>query len=426
MAEATHPVVVPRETVNDDFVIFLGWLVSDRSFVRAGQPIAEIETSKAAIELMAERDGYLLQSAIVNEQVAVGASLGSIFKERPSDVAQAVPKTQAQAQAPHGGQKLSKKAQELIAQHGLDVALFAGKSLVREQDVRALIETGTAVSPVPPGPNIPARGTRRGLARIATTAPLSPTKRTEIRYLAEANSEALVSAITVIVRTRGLDEQIRVAQTTRRMSYLDFVIAAVARHLPTFRELNAFYSAAGINYYAEVNVGTAFNLGKGLLVPVIRNANQLSPEDISRIGSEYAMKYLRGELTESDLSGGTFTVTDLSSAGAYGVLPLMNRDQAAILAMGHDPDRQTIALTLAFDHRVSDGLQATEFLHQVKGTLEGDIAQQEVVKKLSCGNCFITLDRLAATRVTSFLMQVVNVDGERSYLCQVCLAGWNG
>jgi len=420
-----HPIIVPRENVNDDAVIFVRWLVPDHAPVKAGDSIAEIETSKAVVVLEAEGAGYLVQTARANDEIPVGGELGFVAVELTESAASV--RIEPVATALAQGQTFSKRAQALIEQHGIDRALFVGKSLVRELDVVPFI--GQPPKPVAQRAGSErSEGPRRGRAKVAESVALTPTKRTEIRYLKEGTGDALLSAVTVLVRTTGLDARIAEAAQARRMSYLDFVIAAAARELRVHRELNAFLSEDHIHYYSDVNVGVAFNLGKGLMVPVITEADRKSADEISRQNADLAMCYLRGELTERHLVGGTFTVTDLSGAGAFQVLPLINREQSAILAMGHDHESLPgiMSLTLSFDHRVSEGLQATEFLRGIKGAIEEEApASHTVSPTLACSNCFVTLERLERDGMATFLVPIVRRDGSQGYCCRMCLAGWN-
>ena len=406
MAE-THLVVVPRETVNDDFVVLLRWLVPDRSPVKAGDAVAEIETSKAAVMIEAEHDGYLLQTAKALDRIEVGAELGSIVAELPA----ATPTVSTTALAATGEAvptTFSKRAEELIRERGLDRALFRDKPLVREQDVLELLAARDAVS----------SNLRRGRAAIAESIALSPHKRTEVRYLSQVNASGLVSAVTRLVPTEGIDLQIEAAASERRMSYLDFVLPAAARALSQHRELNAYFADEQIHYYSETNIGVAFNLGQGLLVPVLRSAAEKSPQEVSRWMGEVSMKYIRKELTEQDLSGGTFTITDLGGAGAFQVMPLVNREQSAILAMGKGDGH--LVLTLAFDHRVSEGQQAAELL----SAIADEICEAPRAEEQACTNCLRTLGDLE--RLRAFLLPIASRQRGDRYVCSICLMGWNG
>lgn len=510
MSEA-WPIVVPRDTVNDDFVVFVRWLLPEGSPVQRGVPVAEIETSKAVVEIEAEHDGYLVHGANVLDQVAVGAEVGAVAKRlgaatRPAGAgaanagasghagvsADAGPQgrashavglqgngshrnrptgtaTSAMVEAvlsgPAPAERIySRRARELLAQRPVDEGLFGGRVFIREQDVLAALEPQRGVLPeaMPVGradsggaADFPGRGAAslgrggqaapspsarsesapaRGRAPVRDTVPLSPSKRTEVRYLS-AGPNTLLSAITVLVPTAGLDAQIAERAAIRRMGYLEFVIAAAAQALKSYPELNAFLADDAIHYYGEINVGVAMNMGQGLMVPVIPRADEQSPEDISKLTAELAMRYLRRELAEADLVRGTFTVTDLSGAGAFHVLPLVNRDQSAILAMGQDGQRPaTLSLTLSFDHRVTDGQQASQFLQELKENLEAGAPPFETAppeppaptaQDTACGNCLVTLERLESFKLRGFLLPVMRPEGP-GYICSTCLAGWNG
>lgn len=425
MSEAS-PIVVPRDTVNDDFVVLVRWLLPDGSPVKPGVAVAEIETSKAVLELEADRDGFLVHGAKVLEQVAVGGEVGAIRATAAVMVSARQPAETAKPSAAPAQRVFSRRARELLAQRPIDEALLGDRVFVREQDVLAILEPASSLSaPVPP-PATPAPRSGRGRATIAQSFPLTPAKRTEVRYLS-SGTNTLLSAVTVHVRTAGLDVQIAARAAVRRMSYLDFVIAAAASRLRSYPDLNAFFADDQIHHYGEVNVGVAMNMGHGLMVPVIPGADAMAPEAISRVTADLAMRYLRRELAESDLVRGTFTVTDLSGAGASQVLPLVNRDQSAILAMGRAPG--TLALTLSFDHRVTDGQQASQYLQELKDALEEGAPALESTTtpapQAACGNCLVTLDRLQSFNLGGFLLPVVRPEGQ-GYICSTCLSGWNG
>jgi pyruvate/2-oxoglutarate dehydrogenase complex dihydrolipoamide acyltransferase (E2) component len=450
----TVALTIPRETANDDFVILVSWLVQDGGHVEEGTAVALFETSKATVDLISPAAGYLVHGAAELAELPVGAEIGRIeatptraTPTRASSPA-ATPPTARQAEPAAvkptpaealdavansptpPAQRWSKKAAELAKQHGLSAALFADKPLVREQDVLAAIEAHKVVvaRPQPADATVaaPPRPTAAGLARVERVAPLSVVKRTEIRYLHAGNDQALVSAITVAVRADGLQKRIAAA-SDRRMSYLAFVVPAAARALREHPELNAYLADDGVHYYADVNVGVAINLGEGLFVPVLHNADQMDNDEVARAVSSLIMTSVRGEMREADLVGGTFTVTDLTDAAAMQVFPLLNRNQSAILAMGLDTERADprLLLTLSFDHRVSDGLQAAQFLGAVKHELESVVGSEEPARVVPvCTGCRTNLRRLRADGIAEYLLTVVNETGEQSFLCPTCFLGF--
>jgi pyruvate/2-oxoglutarate dehydrogenase complex dihydrolipoamide acyltransferase (E2) component len=123
--------------------------------------------------------------------------------------------------------------------------------------------------------------------------------------------------------------------------------------------------------YQEFNLGLAINIGKGLKVPVVKNISSMTLEDISKSFKELAMNYMRDELKGADLIGGTFTVTDLSSLGVKDFMPVVNKDQGAILGICAPSNfSKSFNLVLGFDHRVMDGMYAAQFLKEIEQVLK--------------------------------------------------------
>lgn len=421
------PIVVPKENVNDDIVTLLQWLVPHGSFVAAGSPVAEIETSKAVYVLTTDREGYVFHAVKEREEVPVGHEIAFV-SSAPLQEEMEPPLRSTAPQKTPSGVRFSRRAAELMAVHGVDESIFAAKAIVREQDVLDVVQLRGSGARVPAAP--PSTDRRRG--RIVERRPLTPRKRTEIRYLASGNREALLSAVTVIGSTDAIDKTIVAAADSRRLSILDFIVPAAAKALRRFREFNAFLENDHVCYYADVNVGVALSLEQGLLAPVVRAADQKTVEEVSHIVGGLAMKYLRGELHEEDLVGATFTVSDLSPGGAFQVLPLLNRDQSAVLGIGRDPrSLSSLILTLMFDHRVADGYLALQCLNAIREELESGSARSAVVSAgaaapLSCGVCLNTLARLREEGVAGYLVVITRADGTQDYVCPLCLVGWGG
>ncbi len=444
------PIVIPRENVNDETVILLRWTVADGDPVDAGALLFEMETTKAAVEVAAEHSGFVFHGAAAGAEVPVGACIGAVTVNRSSRPevegllrsmsASSAPQkplasTDLSSSAPQNTtassrevlttadatQRWSQRALALAAANKIDPGRLGGRTLVRERDVQAVIDADR-IGARPSADTEPAQQSKR--APVANVRPLSLAKRAEIQFLGgHARSGLLPSAVTIAVRTAGLDHQIAEAQQ-RRLSYLDFVIAAVARTLKPYPQFNAFYSDDGVREYAAVNVGVAVNTGDALVVPVLHGADEMSPEDINRRLAALVMAAMRRELREPDVTGGTFTVTDLSGAGAYQVQPLINRDQAAILAMGADDSSSPrLMLTLTFDHRIADGLEAAQFLDGVMEQLEAG-APAKITDAPQCSQCFSTLTQLKSDGIATYLVPVIDEHGATRLLCPVCFDEW--
>jgi len=161
----------------------------------------------------------------------------------------------------------------------------------------------------------------------------------------------------------------------------DFILQAAARALKDFPSMNSSFTERGIQQHAEINIGVAVALEEGLVVPVIRNADQLSLSQLAKQSRELADKAQNKKLFPLDYEGGTFTVSNLGMLGVDGFIAIINPPQCAILAVGRvaprvvtDGDgieiKSIMTATLSADHRVVDGASAARFLQKVNQFLE--------------------------------------------------------
>jgi pyruvate dehydrogenase E2 component (dihydrolipoamide acetyltransferase) len=166
-----------------------------------------------------------------------------------------------------------------------------------------------------------------------------------------------------------------------RLSYTDFLLRSLALLLLRHPYLNASWEEQGIRTFAEVHLGVAAAAPQGLLVPVIRSAQNLSLLELARERDLLSRQAKAGKLGPDRLSGGTFTLSNLGMYGVDSFIPVLNPPQGALLAAGAIADRPvgvdgqlllqpTLHLTLAIDHRVADGAQAAEFLRDLRALLE--------------------------------------------------------
>ena len=161
----------------------------------------------------------------------------------------------------------------------------------------------------------------------------------------------------------------------------DFILSASARALRDFPSLNSAYTDKGIQIFADINIGMAVALEEGLVVPVIRNADRLSPTEMAEQSKALAEKAQKKKLFPLDYEGGTFTVSNLGMLGVDSFVAIINPPQCAILAVGRVAPRavpqgeeiairQMMTMTLSADHRIVDGAIAARFLQEVRSLLE--------------------------------------------------------
>jgi 2-oxoglutarate dehydrogenase E2 component (dihydrolipoamide succinyltransferase) len=478
MPEPT-PVFIPKEDVNDETVTLVAWRVMPGSHVEAGQVLADVESSKAVFEIFAPVAGVVQYTLMPGQEVEVGGALCTIYSNATMPLLVEEASVPLETNQPVVGEayrvgvdqhlgaetvsisvaadsgpistfpapvlpRFSQKAEALLQQHGINPQVFTGQGLVRVQQVLAVLrDKGVQADNAPsasqerheedhirPEP-IPA------LRVPVRTVKLSRSKQTEVRYLTSSYYNTLNSVVTVAVPTRGL----RAAAE----QYAHFsgsptaiILFEAARLLHKYPAFNAFYARGAMHVYEEVNIGFALDAGHGLKVPVLRQADTKSLQELVNEMRELLLSYLDDKLRVDSLTGGTFTITDLSAEGAFTFHPLINHGQSAILGVGGEfflpGSRDGIFnLILSFDHQLAEGRQAIQFLQDLARRLQAYTTVFENnlgcdVKELNCARCLTPLSRMqrldSAHRGDQFLVQTVQPDGRLEYRCNTCLQGW--
>jgi pyruvate/2-oxoglutarate dehydrogenase complex dihydrolipoamide acyltransferase (E2) component len=210
------------------------------------------------------------------------------------------------------------------------------------------------------------------------------------------------------------------------------IVFEVARLLRQFPVFNAYQQEQQVCYYARVNVGCAVDAGRGLKVLVVADADTKSADAVADEMHELVGQYLEDRLPLKALSGATFTITDLSGEGVHDFQPLINQGQSAILGVAAEQispasEWGTFHLVLTFDHRLSEGKTAAQFLNALRTRLTAHEAALTAVsskggaidEELCCGRCMRTAGQL--TRLNAYLVRsAVPAD----YLCSLCLRGF--
>jgi pyruvate/2-oxoglutarate dehydrogenase complex dihydrolipoamide acyltransferase (E2) component len=464
MSEAV-PVVINRDNVNDDSVILMRWFVPLGAYVESDQLIAEIETSKATVEIHSPSAGYIRYTAKEKEEILVGQALCFIIPELFSFEGAEAGKQNSPARANNHldgcvsgndrsemnrstilttesqQQELSPKsvvtrfsdaAAELMKKYDLKPEMFAHRTLIRERDVleflKKSVASGTesdsaglgmtfAATAVTPAPSLP-HSVRR----------LPAAKRFEIRQISSGVNNSIASSVTVACSTCGFR---RALQTNPIVAgnagaVVVFEVARLLRKYPVF---NAVYRLDAICLFDKVNIGFAVNDGRGLKVPVIPECDRLELSEVSTKMRELTVAYLEDKLSPEDLAGGTFTISDLGAFGVSHFTPLLSGDQSAILGIGSEvflPGASSglYHLTLVFDHQLSDGRTAALFLNELKLRLESyenalDPSLSDVPTDLSCKRCLRSAMQLAD--LGGCLLRLAMPD---EYICSLCVLGY--
>jgi pyruvate/2-oxoglutarate dehydrogenase complex dihydrolipoamide acyltransferase (E2) component len=350
---------VPQMNPNDEHAIVVRWHVAKGTRVRAGQPLVTLETTKTTFDIDAPSDGFAFFDHEPSAEIDVGAPVAWISDtERAPEIS--VPASQVAATRRASAERFTRKARKLMKEHGLTEADFAGDHAVTadlvERAMAVRIEKGVAARSEPEG---------------VWPLELAPTKITEIHVLSRVREQTVPSTVTVAVAGDRLDERLR-RDSVRHgpVSVLEVAIYEIARLLPEWPELNAFYSDGRAWQHRQIVIGFAVNLGRSLRVPVVKDAAHLPLRDIAAAVRELSLRYMRGNLAVDDVTGGTFTITDLSGEGVVHFIPVLNERQSAILGLCAPRNDGFRDLVLTFDHRLSDGMQAGRFLAALRARLE--------------------------------------------------------
>ena len=350
-------IIVPKESANDEFAVLVEWKHPSGRAVGEGAAIAVVESSKAVYEVHAPANGFLFYNREVGDKVPFGEPLAYLSREEKFSF----PKLRRKEEGSRGGEAVfTRKALKLMKSRGLDESAFAGWERVKEEDVLNYVHR--QVEPGLPSSMAPLVRERR---------PLPASKVFEIESLRKSSGEVIYSNVVrqfpFTKVKEALSRKSRKSGEAPSVSLGALLLSATARVLPDFEYLNACYTEDGAQVYVRVNIGVAMNLGKGLKVPVVSDANRLSLTEINDAMNDLALKYMRDELTVQDMMQATFTVSDLSSLEVFFFTPLVNYQQSAILGIcSKDAGGDFFNVILAFDHRLAEGMYVARFLKRVE------------------------------------------------------------
>jgi len=391
---ATH-VIMPVLGVAQQTGTLLKWLKTEGQSITKGEPLMEIESDKATVEIEAPASGILTQViAKVGDEVPVGQRIALILAtgeraavdskppapavDTDTTVASAVRAAKARlfaaSVAPVGGQLLASPAARRIAKEkGVNLAAVKGSgpegSVLADDVMRASITEAP-----------------QGIASASTeeVTPLTPMRRIVGARMTQSKQTAPHFYLSMEI-DMSVVEKSRNVQKDRGDEFIpsinDFILLACARALKTFPAMNSSYTERGIKLTADINLGIAVALDEGLVVPVLRNADRLNLAELAQHSRQLAAKAQSKKLLPLDYEGGTFTVSNLGMLGVDSFVAIINPPQCAILAVGRVAPRivadngmfaikPLMTATLSADHRAVDGAIAARFLQEVKKRLE--------------------------------------------------------
>ncbi|MEI8279392.1 MAG: 2-oxo acid dehydrogenase subunit E2 [Bacteroidota bacterium] len=429
-------IAVPQESVNDDKLLVVNVHVQSGDKVTKGQLIAELESSKAIVDIFCEADGYANVFCKPGQELSVGKIMFEITDVYIPGAVSNVPFNTSIPNAITTNSNIqihtefSKQALLLIAELKADKSLFKNDDFVNTRIVKKRLGLEPTESP--------AQGTVAPIKKASLSLPISKElkfvehdiiKKREIEFLNVVNSTGLVSNLTVEINVSYFDSRVRRYQEIIFSTPLPLVIFECSRLLAKYPVLNAFYANEGVYFHAEVNVGFAVDMGKGLKVLTIRNTNTKSLKEIEHEIYRLIEGYNDNSLKKDDTTGATFTITDLFASATANFLPLVNAQNSTILGIGSLNDEMTkFQLSCSFDHRVSNGKEISVFLGDLKTRLEGYLADQEMLelarKREPLTECYKCMRKTDDDMNGQVQFMKVLVKGKEDIICSNCLLVW--
>lgn len=369
----------------------LKWLKKEGEAVEKGDPLCEIETEKVTTEVESPTSGILARilraaGSIVPifQPIAIvakpGEELSAVDVSTTEEEKVAQMSTQGKVEVKRVARekvRISPLARKLAEQHNVDISKVVGTGsggMIMKKDILDAVERVAGPPGFPPTGGakiVPLTGTRRTIAERMT-------------YSHQTIPQVTVTTEVDMAETTKLRESVgpEIEKTTKvRLSYTDILIKAVAIALRVYPMFNSTLEDDQIKIFEEINIGVAVSTENGLIVPVVRMVDKKSLSDIALLRKDLTERARQNKLTLDEVSGGTFTVTNLGRFGADTFTPIVNPPQCAILGVGRiarkpvivddriEP-RPIVSLSLTFDHRIVDGASAAQFIGKVKEILE--------------------------------------------------------
>lgn len=386
----------PGESIKE--VEIATWLVKDGDYVEKDQAIAEVDSDKATLELPAEASGIITLKAEEGDAVAVGAVVCLIDTSaaKPSgaeaavEVAKAVeaPKAEVKAEAP-------KAAPVAAATYASGTPSPAARKILDEKNIAPASVTGTGkdgrITKDDAVNAVPSMGTPTGGSRGTERTKLSMLRRKVAeRLVAAKNETAMLTTFNEVNMTpinlirNEYKDAFKAKHGGIGLGYMSFFTKAVTRALKLFPDVNSMMDGDHKIAFDFCDISIAVSGPKGLMVPVVRNAENLTFRGVEADIKRLALKARDGQITVDDMTGGTFTITNGGVFGSMLSTPIINPPQSGILGM-HNIIERPIAVNgkveihpmmyvaLSYDHRIIDGRESVGFLVAVKEALENPL-----------------------------------------------------
>lgn len=385
----------PGESITE--VEIASWLVEEGEYVERDQPIAEIDSDKATLELSAEASGAI--SILVEEgsTVEVGQVVckidtsvkGTSKKQAPKESQTEAPKkseesaktsASKESTAPTADVKASPIAKEMISKNEIPASKIKGsgpQGKIVKADVEAFMSSGFAASDVP---------TWQGERTEQRQKMSSLRRKIAERLVSVKNETAMLTTFNEVDMKPVMDLRNKHKDKFREvhgvnLGFMSFFTKAVTNALKLYPSINSYIDGNDMISFDYCDIGIAVSSPKGLMVPVVRSAEQMSLAEIEAEIKRLAIKARDGKIAIDEMTGGTFTITNGGVFGSMLSTPIINPPQSAILGMhniverpvavnGQVEIRPIMYVALSYDHRIIDGKESVSFLYKIKEMIE--------------------------------------------------------
>ena len=395
----------PGESITE--VEIATWLVKDGDYVEKDQPIAEVDSDKATLELPAEQSGIITLKAEEGDVVQVGQVVCLIDMDAAKPAGSAAPAAEApkQEEAPKAAESAKQEAPKPAAQPAAATQTYAtgapspaAKKILDEKGIDASQVSGSgrdgrisksdaelAAVPAFGGNPVSATG-----SRSATTTKLSVLRRKIAQRLVSVKNETAMLTtfnevdMSEIFRLRKQYKEEFAQKHGVGLGFMSFFTKAVTRALQMYPDVNASIDGDFKINYDFCDISIAVSGPKGLMVPVLRNAENMSFASVEANIKDLAIKVRDGKITVDEMTGGTFTITNGGTFGSMMSTPIINPPQSAILGMhniiqrpvavdGQVVIRPMMYVAMSYDHRIIDGKESVGFLVAVKEAIDNPV-----------------------------------------------------
>jgi len=383
-------ILVPSlpESVSDATLV--AWHKQAGEWVNEGDNLADLETDKVILEVPAPKSGTLVELVVQDGETVVGGQLLAKLDAQPAKPAQVTEKTEDAV--------LSPSVRKLVAEKDLDPQAIAGSGKhgrILKTDVLDFLNTQAKDAPPTPAPAPPPATETHSPLSATAVASLRPEQRVPMTRLRAKVAERLLQAqqnaamlttfnevnLSAVIDLRNHYKDRFETKHSIKLGFMSFFVKASIEGLKRFPAINASIDGSDIIYHGYYDIGIAVTTPRGLIVPILRDADQLDFAGIEKGIHDFGNKARNGSISVEDLSGGTFTITNGGIFGSMLSTPILNPPQCAILGMHAIKDRPVVEngeivirpimyLALSYDHRLVDGKEAVQFLGIIKECLE--------------------------------------------------------